>query len=91
MTALQEQAMQMIRSLPDSEVSFFLDVLHRLSSRREGSYTVEILSYHRDKERRLEAHVLIKAFRRKMNTYRLGEPVCSHAQHSDEQKQRIHP
>lgn len=33
MTALQEQAMQMIRSLPDSEVSFFLDVLHRLSSR----------------------------------------------------------
>ena len=31
MTALQEQAVQMIRSLPDSEVSFFLEVLRRLA------------------------------------------------------------
>ena len=33
MSALQEQAVQMIRALPDSEVSFFLDVLRRLLPR----------------------------------------------------------
>ena len=31
MTALQEQAVQMIRSLPDGDVRFILGVLHRLA------------------------------------------------------------
>ncbi|MBQ9721518.1 MAG: hypothetical protein IJV64_12620 [Oscillospiraceae bacterium] len=31
MSALQEQAVQMIRSLPDGDVRFFIDVLRRLA------------------------------------------------------------
>ena len=43
MTALQEQAVQLIRSLPDSEVSFFIDVLRRLAPTATEPYPRETL------------------------------------------------
>ena len=67
MTALQEQAVQMIHGMSDDNVSFLIEVIHRLMP--QNTHVERVQSLTNEKEKKMQAFKELDAARAQIKMY----------------------